>query len=460
MFGDAFSGRPTRAFVSLFTGTVEGLVQPLPASSSAYSREGVFSGTGVQVIRFNPIDLNTFTTPASARFGAITLTPAPSFTPAPPLFIPFGPPPNSISLAENPQVTSAVQGAQPQGTAVRYLGGNAINPFFFSEGGPFYDVYVQYGLFRLAEVLLPSPSAGGVVGRTKIADDNSPIPRDRFIFNHDYFENAAIGAGGHDVRRSVPGIEKTFFNMWTSIELRLPFAGTIDPTATADGVAGRVTQFGNVNITLKSLLYRGETLFVAGGLGLSLPTAEDTRLILADGSDFIRYRNQAVVYTPYFAALYVPDERLFAQLWLAWSLAGTGNGIDVLGQFAGRIKDQPIAQIDGQFGYWLYRSTDRTAWLQGLAPFLELHYNATSGPADVVYAGPMQIGTPGSLNELNLTAGATAQVGNNLFLTAGVVVPLKSGLDRTFDYQVGVRGTLFFGPTARSRNAAYRAQSF
>src|SRR5262249_22272342 len=36
-------------------------------------------------------------------------------------------------------------------------------------------------------LVVPSPGGGGAVGRTKIADDNSPLPRDRVLFNYDYF---------------------------------------------------------------------------------------------------------------------------------------------------------------------------------------------------------------------------------------------------------------------------------
>jgi hypothetical protein len=77
-----------------------------------------------------------------------------------------------------------------------------------------------------------------VVGRTKIADDNSPLPRDRFIFNYDYFNNASLGSG-IDVSRISLGVEKTFLDQQASVELRIPFASTLDSTSTADGMTGR-----------------------------------------------------------------------------------------------------------------------------------------------------------------------------------------------------------------------------
>src|SRR5207245_4582509 len=97
---------------------------------------------------------------------------------------------------------------------------------------------------------IPSPTAGGVVGRVKTSEDNSPLPRDRVFFTYDYFERVPTAAN-NDVRRYTPGFEKTFFDRNASIEFRFPFASTLS----SDIDLGRVTsptrtQFGNLDITL------------------------------------------------------------------------------------------------------------------------------------------------------------------------------------------------------------------
>ena len=53
----------------------------------------------------------------------------------------------------------------------------------------------------------------------------------------------------------------------------------------------------------------------------------------------------------------------------------------------GRLTDTTLAQFDAQLGYWLYRAAQPSSRLQGLAPFVELHYNSSVGGADVVSAG-------------------------------------------------------------------------
>src|SRR5262249_11477938 len=41
-------------------------------------------------------------------------------------------------------------------------------------------------------VNLSNPSSGGVVGRQKMSEDSNPMPRDRVIYNYDYFNNTAL----------------------------------------------------------------------------------------------------------------------------------------------------------------------------------------------------------------------------------------------------------------------------
>jgi hypothetical protein len=314
-------------------------------------------------------------------------------------------------------------------------------------------------------VLLPPPGAGGVVGRTKISDDNSPLPRDRIIFNYDYFDAAPLSANGANVNRFSVGFEKTFFEQNASVEVRLPFASTLSSDVTADGATGYRAELGNLNLTFKALLYGSPTWNLAAGMGVALPTASDLRVRFADGTDLLRLKNDSVLVTPYVAALYTPNDRLFAQGWIAYGFDATGNALQVAtpgGGLAqvGRFTDQTLAQLDAQVGYWLYQASDRSARLQRLAPFFELHVNATVSRADVIRSGDVVFGTPGNLGELNVSAGLIAQLGDNFNLVLGMAAPLRGTPNRTFDYQIGVHGNVYFGATARARSAAAQVSSF
>jgi len=109
---------------------------------------------------------------------------------------------------------------------------NMIGDFFGSGVGSFMESshghYYSYGT-------VPNPGAGGVVGRTKIAENTSPIPQDRCLFNYSYFDNVPLYPGGVNVQRITPGIEKTCLGGMMSVEMKVPMAVTLDTTVTQDG---------------------------------------------------------------------------------------------------------------------------------------------------------------------------------------------------------------------------------
>jgi hypothetical protein len=302
---------------------------------------------------------------------------------------------------------------------------------------------------------LPNPTSGGVVGRTKISDDNNPLPRDRVFFSFDYFQEVPLTAGGVDVRRFSPGFEKTFLDRRASVEVRFPFALTLSSDINAEGLTNtNRPEFGNVNVTFKGLLYRGQVLNVASGLGVAFPTADDTRVFLADGTEVLRIRNEAYVLTPYAAFLLTPCRNLFFQSWGQVSFDVNGNPVATNPNLGGlrnvdRLTDQKLLQVDAQLGYWLYQSGDAGGGLlhhiSGLAPFVELHWNTTLNGADFVQAGEFTIGGGQShFDELNLSTGLITRLGDHCTVTFGAVFPLK---ERSFDYQLGVHGNIFFGST-------------
>ena len=308
-------------------------------------------------------------------------------------------------------------------------------------------------------VTLPSPTGGGVVGLTKIADDNSPLPRDRVFFDYDYFDSVPLTAQNIGVHRFSPGFEKTFLDGQASIEVRVPFASTASTDILGDGINnGGHVEFGDVNITLKALVYQSQILNVAAGVGIALPTASDVKVNLLDGTKLFQINNDALVLTPYIAYLVTPNDRWFFQNWIECGFDANGNRVladaDLSGNLlpVGRLTDQPLLQIDAQLGYWLYRSADQSALVRGLAPFIEAHYNTTLGKASFLQAGAFSLGDPsGTFNEVNLSAGFTLQLRDNLNISLGAVVPVTGQDDRSFNWQLGLRGSWFFGATPNNR---------
>ena len=380
-----------------------------------------------------------------------------------------------VALAENPRLSAAFAEAAravvgPGGTVRFNAAGNAatfLNPEaasvavdydFLGPAGQATGVPVTTDVPGLANpqpsvvFSLPNPATGGIVGITKLADDNSPMPRDRLTFAYDHYNTLAITPDGFDVHRFAPGIEKTFAGGRGSVEVRLPFASTL--TSDLRGVTNeRDVELGNLSVTTKLLLADDGQTRIAGGLAFQLPTADDTRVLLADGAPLARIANETVVLTPYLAGLWTsPDQLWFAQLWSAvrYDLAGNPVLLDPDGaglRAAGVLHEQSVFQADVQVGRWLVRrDPGDPRRLRGLAPLVELHYNTSLADPDYVALDDLVVGDfAGNRDELNLTLALAAQFGDRLVATGGLVLPLRDDDDALFDYQLGLRLNWYFG---------------
>jgi hypothetical protein len=230
------------------------------------------------------------------------------------------------------------------------------------------------------------------------------------------------------------------------------------------------TELGDLRFALKALIWRGQTVNVSIGSGVTIPTAPDLRASFVNEQGqvvpLLTLANESVVVEPYIAILLTPNDRVFAQFWtsVGGDVSGsplTVNPQVVRGASSARFYDRVLVAVDGQIGYWLYRSD--SARLRGLAPFIELHWNHGVDVIDELTFGTGQgiaIGGSTGRNELNLTVGATAQLWNNLLVTVGTSAPLLDEPDRSFDAQFGVRVNWFFGRTARERNQAARVSVY
>ena len=384
----------------------------------------------------------------------------------------------NVNVLENAAITQAIVAARGQ-TLTFNAASQAVlaNPV-----GNIYNVQLLYdigtaatggtagtagtaGTFGLGTAIpiftlfLPNPSGGGLVGRTKVATDNSPIPRDRLIANYDFVSRSTIVPGGIDFNRFCFGFEKTFFDGVTSLEVRVPFASTANGTTDGPNTEGSSAQLGNVALNFKALLAGGEIYSLTTGFGMSLPTAGDTRLRVG-GVDTIRVVNEAIICTPYVALGFTPTDRIFGQLWAGFGFDANGNPVRLntgsgLSQI-GRLNDPYGVQIDAQLGFWLlHPATRKECILTGLAPFAELHFNSIINKTDSLQSGSIVIADfQGGYDESTITAGLVAQVQDNMNLSVGVSTPMRNNNNRFGEYQLGFRFNWFFGSTADARTRA------
>ncbi len=362
--------------------------------------------------------------------------------------------------------------------------------------------------------------------RQNIAEDNSPIPRDRVYVNYNHFqgesETAVFGfENALNIERYTFGFEKTFLNGLASVELRIPFSHelssnllveqvnpsfTPNPTANNLPIDQTATEFGNMDLIAKLLLYQSPKLAVSTGLGINLPTAPDVHVhvLLQDNAFPIAgigptpvyanvngtVHNEWVNLSPYIAGLWTPTDRFFAQSFVQFDIPPNGStaSLDVAANVTSgnafnpaliktqptqeaKLFEQPLMRVSIGGGYWFVRRPEAT-WLTGLAGQIEMHYVTALENARLVSTQllnstlfPLPPGTPspnfviGNLANrvdiFNLTLGTTIELGNRATITPAFVIPLSSGDNKAFDWEFQLQLNWRFGPQDRATRAQF-----
>ncbi len=369
----------------------------------------------------------------------------------------------------DPAQSQPINGGRPLQTVQNPGMGGAVDDF---SSALTYGTTVESLNSEPIVLEVPSPAAGGAsVGRLKLAENTSPIPRDRVYLNYSYFDNVRLSADGVDVNRFSPGFEKTFFDGQASFEFRVPIAATLDSNSLFDSGSGAATplnltntsnaELGNLTMWLKAIIYRTETWAASTGLGITVPTADDVNVRLFDGfatHDLININNRSVHLMPFVGIVCAPNDRVFYQGMLQFDFDANGNPVG-LNQFdvntlsftglsdAGRINDTTFLFLDVGAGYWFHQSDEPyETGLTGLAGIVELHYNAALQTTDVVSNGNFQVGDYlDNIQVLNAVVGSTFEFDYDKTATFAYVIPLEQGQDRQFDGEFRLFFNWFFG---------------
>ncbi len=320
-------------------------------------------------------------------------------------------------------------------------------------GEPIYNVY------DALLVIVPSPGAGGTVGRQKMAENGNVIPRDRVFLNHSTFTNVPLNSQGVDVYRFVPGFEMAFHEDMFSLEVRVPFAVSLDSDIIAGGITDNDSlEFGNVTTTLKTLIARSENTAIGAGVSLAYPTASDVNVSDVGGTTLLSIENEALHVLPYIGAAHSVG-RVSTQAFLQADIGTNGNTTYVRDvntgvlEESGKLNDAAFLFASYSIAYWLYQdaSVSRTfyrdcntqyksttysvgdGFITGFAPLVELHYNRSLQQSDTVYSGPIQISNVDKFSLTNVVVGGLFTFGAGGSLNLAWAAPLIGRDDKQFD---------------------------
>jgi len=300
----------------------------------------------------------------------------------------------------------------------------------------------------------PDPgSAGGNVGRQKLSENTSPIPRDRVFLNYSLFTDTPLNANGALVNRFTPGFEKTFNNGDMSFEMRLPFAATLDSGFDSNGASdtGELA-LGDLAIFFKTLLYNTDTVAYSAGLGFSFPTSDGFDVVDAGtGAAQISVNRNAIHALPFLGALWTPNDQLYIQSYLQFDIDLNGNEVAFASGETGRIQDATYMFYSVGAGYWIYKDPCSTGWIRGISPTAELHWNRNLSDTDFFRpgGGANFIGTEeDTIDLIDLILGVNFLVGDSSILTVGYGTPIM-GADDQFEGEFRLSLNVLFGAQSR-----------
>ena len=269
--------------------------------------------------------------------------------------------------------------------------------------------------------------------RFKISENNSALPQHRVYYNFNYFDSALYVDDGTNenrlnVHRHTFGVEYAFWCDMASFGVEVPFQNGINPEY--DGGDITSTEFENISLIFKSVLYQDCCKTLSAGLGVDLPTGPDTSL--DDGGTTFDLENDVVILSPYVALLRAdPCGCNFMHAFVQVDLPTDDYTVDANGA-VGEIDAGTLLHIDLSVGRWIHQDCCGN----GLAVIAELHYSENLESAQTIGTGDT---LSSSDNEFfNATLGANVARGC-WDIRPAVVLPLLDRPDRGFDYELSLQ---------------------
>jgi hypothetical protein len=247
----------------------------------------------------------------------------------------------------------------------------------------------------------------------KVAENESPRPVDRVFYYFNYYDslndsvNARLGNGlqNLDLARHTLGFEKTFWDGWASIGLRVPLY-TLTSTSDTPELNLDESDIGDLTVVLKVASYLDQSgNVISGGMLVTAPTSP------RENNPF-----DSTVLQPWVGGVWFAHERLYMHGF--FSVAVPTDSDDVTLMFN-----------DIGVGYYAYLEPDAPL-LKAIVPTFEVHVNT---PLNHRGAFDMT-DTAGTQDWVALTGGLWFQLGQNTSVSFGAATPVTG--PKPFDFEL------------------------
>lgn len=315
--------------------------------------------------------------------------------------------------------------------------------YSFFDDGSYYDPendHEEPGMGRQ-----DFPTAGSFSGM-RVSENNVALPQDRIWASYHHYNNAyALASGDIDLDRFIIGLEKTFDGGSSSVEVRLPIAGALDPVDPAGNFFFAGGSFGNLQVILKRVLYASSDRVLALGLAIEAPTGSQSHALdFTFGTAQFTYDPAAVYLTPYLGTLRVIDDIWFINSFVQFEFATGGDRLTASlngGAPQEFLVNQPaLFLFDVGGGVWL-TTPNRNG--TGVALTNEWHFAQALGDDDTFAVDPTNA-LPNVFVDfntirtvLNNTTGLHVQLNQKTSVRTAVSIPILE--ERIFDTEFMVQ---------------------
>ena len=260
--------------------------------------------------------------------------------------------------------------------------------------------------------------------RPNVAERFNAGVQNRIWADYRTWNNAvAIDRDGTRESRSVEqfsfGLEKQILRR-SSVELRVPVIYQFGSKQTADASV----ELGNVSVFLKQALRQGCRWTVSGGVGVSLPTAENWRSPV----DTARLKNNAYYLVSFLGVQWHPNRETFGHFVVQTDLPIVKNEL-VSGTERKKVDGQQMIRTGIQLGHWLFRVDGKRPSRLGV--FSEINYAVVIDGSSRRELGDIYVSAFDSRKSALTAALGVPMVFGKLTCTNAIILPI-SGSDRPF----------------------------
>jgi len=269
--------------------------------------------------------------------------------------------------------------------------------------------------------------------RANVAEHFNADVQNRIWVDYRHWNDAVSFNGNSSaVEQFSFGLERRFLQR-NSVELRVPL---IHQFASLGQPMDMSTELGNISLFLKRVLRQNSRWTISGGVGTTLPTAEDWR-----DNGGARLKNKAYDFVGFFGAQWHPNNKTFGHFVVQTDMPIAKNEL-VVGGTSQKVSGQQIMRTGVQLGRWLYR-IDQDNRSCRLGAFAEVNYAVAIDGSPGVTNGTYHVSPLNSGKSMLTTAVGVPMVFGKLTCTNSFIMPISEG-NRPFSVGYSISLTRLF----------------